>query len=86
MTVNRNVNISIALGLVAVSAAVSLRLFSEAVLWYRPFSAILGGFITVIITNLLLNSPTNSDWERERSSEMFREKLRICRVFLRALS
>ncbi len=82
MTVNRNVNISIALGL----AAVALRLFSEAVLWYRPFSAILGGFITVMITNLLLNSPTNSDWERERSSVVFGEKLRICRVFLRALS
>ena len=85
MTVNRNVNISIALGLVAVSAAVALRLFSEADLWYRLFSAILGVFITVMMTNLLLNSPTNSDLERERSSVVFGEKLRICQVFLRAL-
>ena len=80
-----NTNISIALGLVAVGVAVVFRLFSEADLWFQMFSAILGVIITIIITNLLLNSQTNSDIERERSSEVFREKLRIYQEFLQAL-
>jgi hypothetical protein len=49
------------------------------------FSAILGVIITIIITNLLLNSQTNSDLQRERNSEIFREKLRIYQEFLQAL-
>ena len=80
-----NTNISIALGLVAVGVAVIFRLFSEADLWFQMFSAILGVIITIIITNLLLNSQTNSDIERERSSEVFREKLRIYQEYLQAL-
>ena len=80
-----NTNISIALGLVAVGVAVAFRLFSEADLWFQMFSAILGVIITIIITNLLLNSQTSSDIERERNSEIFKEKLRIYQEFLQAL-
>ena len=80
-----NTNISIALGLLACVIAVAFRLFSEADLWYQMFSAILGVIITVIITNLLLNSQSRSDIERERNSEIFREKLRIYQEFLKAL-
>ena len=80
-----NTNISIALGLLACIIAVAFRLFSEADLWYQMFSAILGVIITVIITNLLLNSQSRSDIERERNSEIFREKLRIYQEFLQAL-
>ena len=80
-----NTNISIALGLLACVIAVAFRLFSEADLWYQMFSAILGVIITVIITNLLLNSQSRSDIERERDSEVFREKLRIYQEFLQAL-
>ena len=61
-----NTNISIALGLVAVGVAVVFRLFSEADLWFQMFSAILGVIITIIITNLLLNSRTNSDPRGQR--------------------
>lgn len=82
---NKNTIISIVLGIIAVVIAVVFRLFSEADLWFQMFSAILGVIITIIITNLLLNSQTNSDIERERSSEVFREKLRIYQEFLQAL-
>lgn len=85
MTINKNTNISIALGLIAVVLAVVFRLFSEADLWFQMFSAILGVIITIIITSLLLSSQTSSDIERERSSEVFREKLRIYQEFLQAL-
>lgn len=80
-----NTNISIALGLLACVVAVAFRLFSEADLWFQMFSAILGVIITIIITNLLLNSQSRSDIERERNSEIFREKLRIYQEFLQAL-
>ena len=80
-----NTNISIALGLLACIIAVAFRLFSEADLWYQMFSAILGVIITIIITSLLLNSQSRSDIERERDSEVFREKLRIYQEFLQAL-
>lgn len=80
-----NTNISIALGLLACIIAVAFRLFSEADLWFQMFSAILGVIITVIITNLLLSSQSRSDIERERNSEIFREKLRIYQDFLQAL-
>lgn len=82
---NKNINISIALGMLAVIIAVAFRLFSEADLWFQMFSAILGVIITIIITNLLLNSQTNNDIERERNSEIFKEKLRIYQEFLQAL-
>lgn len=82
---NKNINISIALGMLAVIIAVAFRLFSEADLWFQMFSAILGVIITIIITNLLLNSQTNNDIERERNSEIFEEKLRIYQEFLQAL-
>ena len=85
MTMNKNTNISIALGLLAVVLAVAFRLFSEADLWFQMFSAILGVIITIIITSLLLSSQTSSDMERERSSEVFKEKLRIYQEFLQAL-
>ena len=80
-----NTNISILLGLIALGVAVAFRLFSEADLWFQMFSAILGVIITVIITNLLLNSQTTNDIERERNSEIFKEKLRIYQEFLQAL-
>lgn len=82
---NKNINISIALGMLAVIIAVAFRLFSEADLWFQMFSAILGVIITIIITNLLLNSQTSNDIERERNSEIFKEKLRIYQEFLQAL-
>ena len=82
---NKNINISIALGILAIIIAVAFRLFSEADLWFQMFSAILGVIITVIITNLLLNSQTSNDIERERNSEIFKEKLRIYQEFLQAL-
>lgn len=82
---NKNTNISIALGLLAVALAVALRLFSETDLWFQMFSAILGVIITIIITSLLLSSQTSSDIERERNSEVFREKLRIYQEFLQTL-
>lgn len=82
---NKNINISIALGMLAVIIAVAFRLFSEADLWFQMFSAILGVIITIIITNLLLNSQTNNNIERERNSEIFKEKLRIYQEFLQAL-
>ena len=85
MTINKNTNISIALGLSAVIIAVAFRLFSEEDLWFQMFSAILGVIITIIITNLLLNSQTSSDLERERNAEIFKEKLRIYQEFLQAL-
>lgn len=85
MTINKNINISIALGLLACVIAVAFRLFSEADLWYQMFSAILGVIITIIITNLLLNSQTSNDLERERNTEIFKEKLRIYQEFLQAL-
>lgn len=85
MVNSKNINISIALGLVAVIIAVVFRLFSEEDLWFQMFSAILGVIITIIITNLLLNSQTSSDIERERSSEVFKEKLRIYQDFLQTL-
>jgi uncharacterized tellurite resistance protein B-like protein len=71
--------------MLAVIIAVAFRLFSEADLWFQMFSAILGVIITIIITNLLLNSQTNNDIERERNSEIFKEKLRIYQEFLQAL-
>lgn len=70
-----NTNISIALGLLACVVAVAFRLFSEADLWFQMFSAILGVIITIIITNLLLNSQSRSDIEWERNSEIFRREL-----------
>ena len=82
---NRNTVISIVLGLTALVIAVVFRLFSEADLWFQMFSAILGVIITIIITSLLLTSQSRSDMERERSSEVFREKLRIYQEFLQAL-
>lgn len=71
--------------MLAVIIAVAFRLFSEADLWFQMFSAILGVIITIIITNLLLNSQTSNDIERERNSEIFKEKLRIYQEFLQAL-
>ncbi|MBR1687342.1 MAG: hypothetical protein IJ710_02290 [Prevotella sp.] len=85
MRISKNTNISIALGLLACIIAVGFRLFSEADLWFQMFSAILGVIITIIITNLLLNSQTDNDIERERNSEIFREKLKIYQEYLQAL-
>ncbi len=85
MKVSKNINISIALGIIACIIAVAFRLFSEADLWFQMFSAILGVIITIIITNLLLNSQSNQDIIRERNAEIFKEKLRIYQEFLQAL-
>ena len=65
MTINKNTNVSIALGLLAVVLAVAFRLFSEADLWFQMFSAFLGVIITIIITSLLLSSQTSSRHIRE---------------------
>ena len=56
MKTSKNINISIVLGIIACIITVAFRLFSEADLWFQMFSAILGVIITIIITNLLLNS------------------------------
>ena len=85
MKVSKNINISIALGIMACVIAVAFRLFSEADLWFQMFSAILGVIITIIITNLLLNSQSSQDIIRERNAEIFKEKLRIYQEFLQAL-
>ena len=85
MKVSKNINISIALGIIACVIAVAFRLFSEADLWFQMFSAILGVIITIIITNLLLNSQSSQDITRERNAEIFKEKLRIYQEFLQAL-
>lgn len=85
MKISKNIIISIALGIIACIIAVAFRLFSEADLWFQMFSAILGVIITIIITNLLLNSQSSQDIIRERSAEIFKEKLRIYQEFLQAL-
>ncbi len=85
MKTSKNINISIALGIIACIIAVAFRLFSEADLWFQMFSAILGVIITIIITNLLLNSQSSQDILRERNAEIFKEKLRIYQDFLQAL-
>lgn len=82
---NKSLYISIVLALVACLVVVFLRLFSVADLWFQMFAAILGVIITAIITQVLLKGQTESDAERERNSEVFREKLKIYMDFLRTL-
>lgn len=82
---NKPLYISFALGLIACIIVVFLRLFSIADLWFQMFAAILGVIITAIITQVLLKGQTENDSERERSSEVFREKLKIYMDFLRML-
>lgn len=64
---------------------VALHLFSIADLWFQMFAAILGVIITAIITQVLLKGQTKSDGEREKNSEVFKEKLKIYMDFLRML-
>lgn len=82
---NKSLYISIVLALVACLVVVFLRLFSVADLWFQMFAAILGVIITAIITQVLLKGQTESDSERERNSEVFREKLKIYMDFLKML-
>lgn len=77
--------ITAALIIVACIFAVYLRLFTEKELWYEMFAAILGVIITAIITMILLRGQSNNDVQREKTSKVFEEKLRIYQEFLQTL-
>ena len=74
---NKIIIVAGALVIVACFFAVYLRLFTNRELWYESFAAILGVIITAVITLLLLKGQSNNDVEKERSSKIFEEKLRI---------
>ena len=85
MKKERYLYISVALALIACAIVVFLRLFSVADLWFQMYAAILGVIITAIITQVLLKGQTESDTEREKNAEVFREKLKIYMDFLKML-
>ena len=82
---NKIIIVAGALVVLACFFAVYLRLFTNKELWYESFAAILGVIITAIITLLLLKGQSSNDMEKERSSKIFEEKLRIYQVYLATL-
>ena len=82
---NKIIIVAGALVIVACFFAVYLRLFTNRELWYESFAAILGVIITAVITLLLLKGQSNNDVEKERSSKIFEEKLRIYQEYLTTL-
>lgn len=85
MKSNKILLLSTLLALAAFGVAVLFRIFSVSDVWAQMFAALIGAMITVIITLLLLQGQTESDVNREKSSEVFREKLKIYMDFLKML-
>lgn len=82
---NKIIIVAGVLVVVACFFAVYLRLFTSKELWYESFAAILGVIITAVITLLLLRGQSSNDVEKERSSKIFEEKLRIYQDYLATL-
>ena len=82
---NKIIIVAGVLVVVACFFAVYLRLFTNRELWYESFAAVLGVIITAVITLLLLKGQSSNDVEKERSSKIFEEKLRIYQKYLATL-
>lgn len=77
--------ISMLLFAVVLLMAYLWHLFTEQDVPYQMLSALLGAAITVVITNLLLNSQTESEFDKQRMSTVYAEKLHIYQQYLQLL-
>lgn len=77
--------ISILLFVVVLVFAYLWHLFTEQDIPFQMLSALLGAAITVIITNLLLNSQTESEFANQKKAKIYEEKLRIYQEYLKLL-
>lgn len=85
LTKNTAILAVVILVIIACFFSVYLRLYSESELWAQIFSAVLGVIITALITMILLRGQSDDDIERERTSKIFEEKLRIYQDYLQIL-
>lgn len=77
--------ISILLFMVVLVVAYLWHLFSKHDIPFQTLSAILGAAITVIITNLLLNNQTESEFANQKKTKVYEEKLHIYQNYLKLL-
>ena len=77
--------ISILLFVVVLIVAYLWHLFTEQDIPFQMLSALLGAAITVIITNLLLNNQTESEFANQKKTKIYEEKLRIYQDYLKML-
>lgn len=77
--------ISILLFIVVLAFSYIWHLFSKHDIPFQTLSALLGAAITVIITNLLLNNQTESEFANQKKSKVYEEKLHIYQDYLKLL-
>lgn len=65
--------------------AFALRLFKIGDIPLQFYGALVGAAITVVITNLLLNSQTESEFNKQKQEKVYEEKLHIFHNYLRLI-
>ena len=60
-------------------------LYTEQDVPFQMLAACLGAAITVVITNLLLNSQTESEFDKQKMSKVYEEKLQIYHQYINLL-
>lgn len=60
-------------------------LFTKEDVPFQMLAALLGAAITVVITNLLLNSQTESEFDKQKMSKVYEEKLQIYHQYINLL-
>ena len=60
-------------------------LYTEKDVPFQMLAALLGAAITVVITNLLLNSQTESEFDRQKMSKVYEEKIQIYHRYINLL-
>ena len=77
--------ISLLLFGVVLVIAYSWHLYTEKDVPFQLLAALLGAAITVVITNLLLNSQTESEFDKQKMSKVYEEKIQIYHRFVKML-
>lgn len=77
--------VSVLLFVVVLIVAYVWHLFSGKDVPFQTLSALLGAAVTVIITNLLLNSQSDSEFANQKKTKIYEEKLRIYQDYLKLL-
>lgn len=77
--------VSVLLFVVVLVFAYLWHLFTKQDIPFQMLSALLGAAITVIITNLLLNSQTESEFANQKKTKIYEEKLRIYQEYIKLL-
>lgn len=65
--------------------ALILRLLKVGEIPLQFYAALLGASITVVITNLLLNSQTQSEFDKQKQEKVYEEKLRFFQEYLKMI-